>query len=384
MIKIATQSRRWLIFGLLTIHYSLLTIHCLFAAQAKSVILLIGDGMGPAIIGISKHYNDFVLKKPTLNIEKMMNQGRTGIMMTHSASHLVTDSGAGATAFATGLKTYNEAVGVDENGNPVETILEKAKKAGKSAGLVTTTDLADATPGAFYAHVASRKQREEIAKQAIENKKVDVLLGGGLKFFNLENAKKNKYKILLNKIELSQYRKKVAGNPALVESVLGLFVEKEFPYVDERSKEIPSLPEMAALALELVARDKDGFFLMIEGGRIDHAGHANHGEKMIKEFLEFDGVIGLALEYQKKNPDTLILLTADHETGGVALSKVEKGEEYPTKASLSKFEQIYWISDNHTASPVILVGKGPGQEKVNGLRDNTDVFKIMKEVLGLQ
>lgn len=373
------MQKSWICF-IFTVGYLLLATGYIFSAPAKSVILLIGDGMGPAIIGISKYYNDMVLKKAPLNIERVMNEGVTGWMTTHSASHLVTDSAAGATAFACGVKTYNEAVGVDEKGNSVETILEKAKKKGKRVGVVTTTDLADATPGSFYAHVARRAQKQEIAKQGIAQGKVDLLLGGGASSFDAELARQNGYKIITSKKELDQILKKGAGSNELL---LGLFYEKELPYRDERSAEIPSLTEMAKLAVETLGKNENGFFLMIEGGRIDHAAHANQAEKMVKEFLEFDEVIGLALEYQKKNPDTLLLLTADHDTGGSALSKIEK-ENYTKVDDLAKFEKIYWISHNHTACPVLLAGKGPGADKVNGLRDNTEVYKIMKESLGLQ
>lgn len=369
---------------ILTVSYLFFAVCFLHAAQAKSVILMIGDGMGPAIVGISKNYNDFVLRKPTLNIEQLMNEGRTGIVITYSQSHLVTDSAAGGTAYACGIKTYNGAIGVDEKGKPVESILEKAKKTGKSVGLVTTCTLADATPAAFYAHVSRRAQQDEIAKQAIENGKVSLLLGGGSQIFDLDSAQKNGYKILHDKKELETYRKKISSETGQeIPLFLGVFSEKDLPYVKERSQDDPSLPEMTRFAIDVLKKNqKNGFFLMVEAGRIDHAGHKNSAEKMIKEFLELDETVGIVMEYQKRNPDTLVLLTADHDTGGIALSK-QNGEEYPTRDQLAHFEKIYWISNNHTGSPVFLSGKGPGEEQVNGLHENVDVFKIMKESMGL-
>ncbi len=357
------------------------TIH---AAQAKNVVLLIGDGMGPAIIGLSKNYSDFVLKKPGLNIERLMNEGRTGFMMTYSSSHLVTDSAAGATAFACGIKTYNEAIGVDANGNTVETILEKAKKAGKSAGLVTTTDLADATPACFYAHAARRAQRNMIAPQGIAEQKVDIMLGGGSNFFDTAEAIKTGYRVLTTRKGLEDYLEKLpVSSGGNISGVLGLFAEKEFAYYDDRNGELPTLPQMATLALATLKRNPKGFFLMVEGGRIDHAGHANFANKMVREFLEFDEVIALALDFQQKNPDTLVIVTADHDTGGLALSKGDIGQ-YPKTEDLTELAGTYWISHNHTGSPVLLAAKGPGQEKVKGMNDNTDVFKIMKEVMDLK
>lgn len=342
----------------------------LYAEVARNVILLIGDGFGPALFGATHLHQKHIAKKK-LNLEKLMNSGAVGLLNTESSAQIVTDSAAGATAFACGVKTYNEAIGVDAQGRPVRTILELAQERKKSVGLVTTAELSDATPAAFSAHASRRAEKEEIAGQQLA-KKVDVLLGGGGQNFKAAFARNQGYRIVKTAKEL-----KAAGTSG---RLLGIFTDDAMSYVAERSPDEPTLSVMTEAALRILSKNEKGFFLMVEGGRIDHAAHANEPEKMLREALEFDEAVGLALKFASVNPDTLILVTADHDTGGFAFSK--QSGDYPSAKALKNWENVFWISHNHTACPVFLVGLGPGAGDVSGFHENTHVFEVMKRAYG--
>ncbi|HOW27946.1 MAG TPA: alkaline phosphatase [Elusimicrobiota bacterium] len=347
------------------------------ADRSRRLILLIGDGMGPAVVGLGQVYSELVLKKPELSIQKAMRRGRCGYIATRSANSLVTDSAASATAYACGVKTNNGSLGVDPDGKSHPSILEMAQKKGMSSGLVTTCRLADATPAAFSSHVMSRADKFEIGLQQIE-KKVTVLLGGGAKDYDLSHARQSGYWVLTSRSMLLSSEKD--GKPLWI----GVFADKEIPFRDERTAEIPTLTEMTEAAVGKLDQDPDGFFLLVEGGRIDHAAHSNAASRLKDEFLEFDETVGWALSFQEKNPDTILFITADHDTGGVALTEAEYNQGgIPTLDDLKNMSNISFVSRAHTGSPVFLIGVGPGTEKANGWHDNTELFGLMKEALGL-
>lgn len=342
----------------------------LYAEGARNVILLIGDGFGPALFGATQLHHKHISKKK-LHLEKLMNSGTVGLLNTESSAQIVTDSAAGATAFACGVKTYNEGVGVDARGKPVRTILELAQERKKSVGLVTTAEISDATPAAFSAHSTRRVEKEEIAGQQLA-KKIDVLLGGGGQNFRAAFARNQGYRIVKTAKELKE-----AGTSG---RLLGIFTDDAMSYVAERSLDEPTLSVMTEVALRILSKNEKGFFLMVEGGRIDHAAHANEPEKMLREALEFDEAIGLCVKFAKENPDTLILVTADHDTGGFAFSK--QSGDYPSAEVLKTWENVFWISHNHTACPVFVIGYGPGAKEVSGFHENTHVFEVMKRAYG--
>lgn len=348
----------------------LLSTQILCAEGARNVILLIGDGFGPALFGAT-HLHHKHLSKKKLNLEKLMNAGTVGLLNTESSAQIVTDSAAGATAFACGVKTYNEGIGVDARGRPVRTILEMAQERKKSVGLVTTAELSDATPAAFSAHSTRRAEKEEIASQQLA-KMVDVLLGGGGQNFKPAYARNQGYRIVKTAKELKE-----AGTS---ERLLGVFADDAMSYVAERSVDEPTLTNMTERALAILSKNEKGFFLMVEGGRIDHAAHANEPEKMLREALEFDEAIGLCVKFASVHPDTLILVTADHDTGGFTFSK--QSGDYPSAEVLKTWENVFWISHNHTAIPVFLIGYGPGAKEVSGFHENTHVFEVMKKAYG--
>ncbi len=320
--------------------------------EVKSVILMIGDGMGVQQVSQAVLYRQ--LRKPEdpeLALEKLLKGHPNGLVRTSSYGDIVTDSAAAATAMACGQKVLNEAVGIDVNGYPCETVLEKAAKLGKATGLVSTTRLTHATPGSFAAHQVFRDMENEIAEDMIEKHDIDVMLSGGIA--NL--IPKYRFEKTQTPMKASDLPECVGMDPAIDglskrgdqkdliaaasakgmtfvctaeqladleiaehSKVLGLFSASVFPMVQERSAiaTIPSLEALTKKSLEILGKKKNGFFLMVEGGLIDYAGHDNDAGTMLQETLDFDAAIRVAMEYVEKHPDTLLIVTADHETGG--------------------------------------------------------------------
>ncbi|MEN3039424.1 MAG: alkaline phosphatase, partial [Candidatus Kryptonium sp.] len=307
--------KRIKIFYLLLLLIFTLDIYAQQIVKPKNIILMIGDGMGLAQISAGKTY------KGQLNLEKMKI---IGLLTTHSCDEYITDSGAGATAMSTGYKTKNVAIGVDCNGERRETVLEYANKIGKSTGIVVVCAITHATPAAFVAHVPDRNMQFEIAEQIAKEANADIYLGSGWGWFlpkseggrrtdgqNLiDTLKKRGYFYISNSEEFYNLDLKK------VNKLIGLFAENHPTYVPDRK---PTLAEMTKKAIEFLSRDKDGFFLMVEGSQIDWAGHDNNSEQILKEMADFDEAIGVALDFAQKDGKTLVIVRADHETGGYAL-----------------------------------------------------------------
>ena len=400
-------------------------------AAPKSVILLIGDGTGPQQFGLLMDWADAAGKSPTA-FERLANAGTTGVLRTASADAPLTDSAAGATALACGVSTNNGAIAVDPSGKKLTTCLEDARAKGRRTGLVTTTTITHATPACFAAHVGDRGEEGEIAQQYIhEGLGADVLFGGGQKFFPeslVAEASEKSWKLVKTREEL-------AALPAGTPKALGLFSKSHVPYAIDRDQageaQAPSLADMARKALEILSQDDKGFFLMVEGGRIDHACHGNDAAAALGELREFDDVIALCEEFRAKHADTLVIVTADHETGGLtitsglppaviapgqflALAKVEKSIEAmnlspkpprdfdPAKFGLGHaafYPPNYWVSDSaaiersaqfcvtfstssHSTTPVFIAAAGPGAAAFNGIHRNTLVGQRLREWMG--
>jgi len=409
--------RKVLVFLLL----SLLVVG-LFAV--KNVIFLIGDGMGLAHVTLTSYF----VGKPL----EMMKMSYSGLAYTYSANSFVTDSAAAGTALATGYKTFNGMICMTPDGKPVMTLFEAAKKVGKATGVVTTTRVTHATPAAFYAHVKDRDEEKEIARQLVVGTTIDVAFGGGMKHFSeelLEKAKANGFTVVTTREELLNL------DPSAVKRVLGIFARSHLSYyVDGEDR--PSLAEMTGKAIEILSKNEEGFFLMVEGGRIDHAAHGNDVVAMIYDTIEFDEAVKVALEFAKKDGDTLVVVTADHETGGLGLSNgeyaidVEKLRSY-SKISIEKlmkeitpdnfkevikkyygidlsdeevealkkaFEKggyapsntigeiisahalIGWTTHTHTGIMVPVFAEGPGAEKFTGIMENVEIPKMIAEL----
>lgn len=367
--------------------------HAVAASDGKSAILLIGDGMGPQIFSIGKMYAEMELGED-LNMVLLANRGATGYMSTQSADKLVTDSAASGTAIACGKKTANGMVGVLPDESRVENILEMAFAKGKAIGVVTTTSVTNATPACFLAHHKYRSWEWDIAEQLVESDAA-VILGGGYKFFLPPERGGGR-----NDGDLCAEAEKkgldvVFDRDAMLASegdrVLGLFAEENTPFeLDRDAEAIPSLTEMTAKAIEILSRDEDGFVLMVEGGRIDHAEHGNDLANALADLLAFDDAVGYAMEFQSENPEVTVIVTADHDCGGPAITAVEAGyggypniDEYHTLDD-EKTEIVRWVSGDHTATMVPVFAVGPGQELFAGIIDNTDIHAHMAEILGLK
>jgi alkaline phosphatase len=362
-------------------------------AQSRSLILLIGDGMGPQILTIGKVYSEMELNT-VLSIEHLANKGASGYMSTYSADKLVTDSAASGTAIACGQKTDNGRVGVMPDTTSVENIFEIAVRQGKSVGAVSTTSVTHATPACFLAHHKYRTWEWDIAAQIVETDAA-VVMGGGSKFFLppergggrrggdlTETAAENGFDVVFDRASM------LASDG---DRLLGLFAPENTPFELDRDPEtVPSLTEMTAKAIDVLSRNEAGFILMVEGGRIDHAEHENNIVDALGDFLAFDAVVDYLLEYQEKNPDVTVIVTSDHDCGGPAITAAQGGYGgYPNIDQYHTLDEescpvVRWVSGDHTATMVPVFAIGPGHEKFSGIIDNTDIFTHMMEILGLE
>ena len=326
--------------------------------KPKNIILLVGDGMGLSEISSSLFFND--------KASNFLRFNTVGLSMTSSSKELVTDSAAGATAFASGIKTYNGAVGVDLKMNPAETIVEHISKNDIATGLVVTSSVVHATPAAFYAHQESRRMYEEIAADLVKSD-IDFFAGGGLQYFQnrkdsldlLTELQDNYFEVHTDKLPTKISEKKQAI----------LLAPNGMPKMSEKRGNF--LTNATMLAIGQLSKNKNGFFLMVEGSQIDWGGHDNDAEYLINEMIDFDKTIGAVLDYAKTNGETLVIVTADHETGGFSLSA--DGINY-TKIVAS------FSSTGHTATMVPVFAQGPGENLFGGIYQNTKIFTIMKQL----
>lgn len=334
----------------------------------KNIILLIGDGMGISQISAGLYSND-----NQLHLERFPV---IGLHKSYSGDNLVTDSAAGATAFSAGVKTYNGAIGVDMDTLPVPTILEMAEARGMPTGLVASCSVTHATPASFIAHNRYRKNSEEIAEDFLKTE-IDLLIGGGARFFS--RRKKDE----------RQLDKELERRGYVVEHFVNTPIQniapqtgRNYVYFTADSEPLPAaqgrnylLP--AARMAPPFLRERDtankGFFLMIEGSQIDWGGHANDSEYIISEMLEFNRVVGEVLDFAERDGNTLVIVTADHETGGYA---IQYGSE------MGKIEGAF-TSDYHTADLIPVFAYGPGAAAFAGIYENTAIFTKMKAALKL-
>ena len=356
--------------------------------KAKNVILLIGDGMSASQITSYR-----LLKEGPNGRIAVDNFPISGIVLTHSADAIITDSASSATAYSTGSKTKNGFLGVDQEGRILENLTEKLDNYGFMSALISTSEVTHATPAAFSSHVDSRRNTDEISSQMLESK-VATILGGGRKFFLsaenggkrkdkrdlLEEAKKS-HKILMHKHELDISR----ITPS--DRILGLFADEHLrdeENPDNHSSE-PTLTEMLRFSLERAEAAIDnqcrGSFIMVEGSQVDWAGHANNIDYLERELKEFDEATRYALEYAKKNPDTLVVVTADHETGGLLIEPIALS--YYTGNNIKFSFNTAIGGGSHTGVPVPVYAYGPGSLNFSGTLDNTDVYRAILSALDL-
>ncbi len=339
--------------------------------KIKNVIMLIGDGMGPQQMGLLEAYArqapNSIYKGESTSLSEITAESTVGLSMHNPADALVVDSAASASQLATGTFSPSEAIGVDVRGDAVETVLELAKKEGRATGLVSDTRLTHATPAAFASHQPHRSLENEIAVNMLEGNHVDVMLSGGLRHWvpASVNEKGKTYESIQsmtgNAFSVSSKRKdernllkeaqergyKLAFDREQLTSledgrVLGLFSNSGMmdgivysQTRNDRQRKEPTLKEMTVKAIDMLEENDKGFFLMVEGGQIDWAGHNNDAGTMLHEMIKFDETIKAVYEWAKGRDDTLILVTADHETGSFGFSysaaNLPKAKKLPGK-----------------------------------------------------
>lgn len=325
----------------------------------KNIILMIGDGMGVAQV-----YAGMTANRGNLFLN---NFKYVGFSRTQSANRYVTDSGAGGNAIATGHKANNSAVGVDGDGNPVPSVLKIAQENGLATGVVVTTNVLDATPADFVAHVTDRDMMPEIALQFV-NSGPDVFIGAGKEYFVNRTDGRNLV------AELSEKGYQVCDTiTELVKfnsgKLAGFLTEKR---VSERGDQ---LAVTSNVALNILDDNKKGFFLMIEGSKIDDGGHDNDIGCIAEEMLDFDRTIGKVLEFAAKDGETLVVVTADHETGGLTLVN----GDMKTGKITGRF-----TTEGHTGVMVPVFAYGPGAEEFGGISENTSFYNKFIKLLKLK
>jgi len=389
------------------------------AAQTpRRIILLIGDGAGAG------HWSALAFAADNVAVRQFQLMG---LVDTRASDSKVTDSAAAATAYASGIRTYNGAIGVGPDTVAAETVLEAAQHRGMATGLVATCRITHATPAAFAAHVPSRSMEFVIAEHIFEHQ-VDVVLGGGRAYFDgarrpdqldLLAAIKEKYTYVETAVQLRSL------DMQSVHKLFGLFAVNDPPAAAERQ---PNLPEMTRTALEVLHRDPEGFFLMVEASQPDWRAHEQAPlAAVVAEMRDFDLAIGEALEYQRRNPETLIVVLADHETGGLTLQlEQDSAALAQAAAELAGAERLVreagvaiegsasdladttrlfmtrlarqlrrsarsqagsvslvgrYTTDGHTAQMVPLFAKGPGAERFGGIIDNHRIGQLLLETV---
>ena len=334
--------------------------------KPKNIVLMIGDGMGLSQI-TALLYN----KGNKLELEQFPV---IGFQKTFSNDNLITDSAASATAIATGKKTNNSSIAIDKNGQPLMTILESPESAGLATGLVVTSSIVHATPACFIAHQRSRNLYEQIAEDFLKTE-IDLFIGGGKQFFDrrkvddrnlIDELKKRNYLVYdYFHHEIYQVKPDINRN-------LAYFTADNQPLPASQGRDY--LPYATQIALDfLEKKNEKGFFIMIEGSQIDWSCHANQGFPLLSELEDFDKTIKKVLEFARKDKETLVIVTADHETGGFSINS----------GSRMKHLQMAFTTNGHTASMVPVFAFGPQAELFDGIYDNTDIYYKMKEALGL-
>lgn len=325
------------------------------------IIFLIADGAGAA------HWTLAANAEEDLAVRRMKT---VGLVDTRGSDHTVSGSAPTATAYATGLRTFMGAIGVGPDSVAAETVLEAALARGMSTGLMTTTFLADATPAAFGAHAVSRTALGDISRQ-MSTKGITVLMGGGRLTFSpvlqpdssdLLAEVRQSYTYVASVEELR------ALDPDTVETLLGLFADRDMGVVAERGT---ALQDMTSTALRILDRNPNGFFLMVENEESDTQSHGNADVATITaEMLDFDAAVGLALDYQAQRPGTLVLVTGDHETGGISLT-------YDADREIV----MQYASPGHTGTLIPLFASGPGAERFAGIIENYRVGEILLDMV---
>ena len=342
--------------------YQVETIKPTTGKKVKNVVLMIGDGMSLMHIQAA-----WTCNRGHLWLENAMY---TGLSETPATDRLVTDSGSGGTSLATGHKTVYHAVGVDPLNRELTTLVDLAKAAGKDAGVAVTCRLWDATPGDFLGHNIDRDEEEDIVGD-YPGSNVDFVFGGGYRQFIHRKDGRN----IFNELEAKGYH--ISHSVDEMMSYEGarqwcVPFEVDTPLPDERGD---MLAQATLCGMNLMKKDnKKGFFMMVEGSQLDDYGHFNKLDMLMKETLDFDQTIGAVMKWAEQDGETLVIVTADHETGGMT---VHGGELAEGKVV------CHFSSKDHTGTMVPVYAYGPGSEHFTGFYSNTDIFWKIKYLMGM-
>ena len=329
--------------------------------KVKNVILMIGDGMS-----LAHMYTAWTANRGQLWLE---NAQHTGLSKTWCTNRLVCDSGSGGTALATGQKTCYHAVGTDPQGNPLTTLCDLAKAKGKSAGIAVTCRLWDATPCDFSCHNLDRDKEQELIGD-YPTSGLDYAFGGGAKYFTNRADGRDIFKELeANGYHVSRTWDDLAAWKS--GKVFAVPYDVDTPLPDERGD---LLARASLKGIELLNQNRNGFFMMVEGSQLDDYGHFNQLDLLMKETLDFDQTIGKMMKWAAQDGETLVVVTADHETGGLTLVDGNKDEGKVT---------CYFSTKSHSGVMVPVYAFGPGSEQFSGIMENTDIFKKIKALMKL-
>ncbi len=336
--------------------------------RPKNVILMIGDGMGLSQLSSAYYFPDEkdADREPSFSRFKYI-----GLALTSSGREVVTQSPAAATAMATGYKTYNNAVGVDLDTVVRENIVEILSKKGYMTGVIATSYVTDATPAGFYAHQPERYMQKEIAMDLLKSD-IDFFAGGGSKYFRDSTGvfPFEEHGIEVNYRRLKKIRKPEPG------SRYGFLLGFEWmPKMQEGRKDF--LPKSTSIAVDFLSTGDAGYFLMVEGSQIDNAGHGKDVDYMKAEINDFERTINDVMDYAEKNGETLVIVTADHETGGFTLGAQGENDGYGDYSII----EPRFASTNHSAALVPVFAFGPGAENFIGVYENTEIFHKLVSLL---
>jgi len=325
-----------------------------------NVILLIGDGTG-----LAEWYAGYTGNKGQLNV---FNMRSLGLSKTSSADSYITDSGGGASAMATGEKTNNRYISVDTLARPIESLTEAVKRNGIRVGLITTGDVTDATPAAFYSHVKERGESDSIAAQLLGNN-VDILIGDGKPHFNARKDGRN----LLKELAADHFTviKGIKDLDTVRNSKLLLLDTQASVHADKGRGDF--LSKSLVFTMNTLRKNKAGFFIMAEGAQVDHGGHENQLDWLVQEVKDLDQAIGEAMRFADANAGTLVIVTADHETGGLSLLSGDIKSGYVSGQ---------FSSDDHSGICVPVFAYGSQSRIFCGVYENTEIFKRIISLLG--
>lgn len=340
--------------------------------EVRNLIFMIGDGMGLASVSLLQVENGYA---PTA----FDRAQQVALIVTRSANNRVTDSAAAGTALASGTKTDNGTLGQDPEGNPLVSSMTRAKAKGYSTGIVVTCYLQHATPGAFYAHVGDRGDNKEITRQLLGSN-IDVLFGGGRRWLKEECEEGISY--------LDAFARRgyfvVDSLPQLQRigkgRVLCCAAEKHLPEAPGRGDFLPRATEKALELLEAnSAGRKKGFMLMVEGSQIDYAAHAKNSDRLLAEMRDFNEAVAAAMDFADRTPGTLVIVTADHETGGVTIPANK--EDFTLSENGLQYQ---FSTGGHTGTMVPVYLYGAGADRIAGVMDNAELGRRIMELLDVE